>query len=303
MIKRTSTLKIITVIFPSALIISFLIVFIGLGVRGFPHQKKIELLKNDKVISVYDSKIRYRSYEGREPAIIFIHGNNLSLDYWEPIISNLDPWHIISLDLIGFAGSDRPDLPYDIESHRKYIIAFMEALGIKKGILIGHSMGGTIAAWTAAKNYQRIVGVVMISLPGVPGSLKYNWPKSLLCKPGVLNRLGFHISNTEAFKYFFPMSLARQTLGVTNSYNVEFADALYSIDQPALLLMSPSDYRTPIAYSKVYKERIENLEYHELPPQAVHMAPRTYPTGTALFIADYLNNNFENELGNPRTIR
>lgn len=295
MFKRPYLLKKIAVIFPAIFIISFIVVFLGLGFRGFPHQNIIKTLNNDREVSVLNSKIRYRTLEGRNPTIIFIHGNNLSLDYWEPIISVLGGWHIVSLDLIGFAGSDRPDLPYDIESHRKYLIAFMDALGIKKAILVGHSMGGTIAAWTAAKSTDRVVGVVMISLPGVPGSLKYSWPKSLLCQPGVLNRIAFHISNSELFKYFFPTSLARQTLGVTNSYDVKFANALYNIDQPALLLMSPSDYRTPIAYSKVYKDRVENLEYHELPSEAVHMAPRTYPKGTALFISNYLINNFKNE--------
>ena len=112
--------------------------------------------------------------------VIFLHGNNLSLNDWEETISHFEGQRLITIDLVGFAGSDRPDLPYDIESHRTYILSFMDALGIGKAIIVGHSMGGTIAAWMAAKSSERIQGVIMISLPGVPGSLIYDWPKNMI---------------------------------------------------------------------------------------------------------------------------
>ena len=144
---------------------AYLVIFMGLGLFGFPQQPTFPMINGDKEIRVLGSKIRFRDVNGQDPPVIFIHGNNLSLDYWEKIIANLPGPRLISLDLIGFAGSDRPDLAYDLECHRKYILQFMDALGIKTAILVGHSMGGTIAAWTAAKTPGRIVGVVMISLP------------------------------------------------------------------------------------------------------------------------------------------
>ena len=153
-----------------SVVAGYLIIFIGLGIYGFPHQPTIELKNSDKEIYVLGSKIRYRDIEGEGVPVIFIHGNRLSLDDWDETISYLEKsLRLIALDVIGFAGSDRPDLPYDIECHRKYIIAFMDALGIRKAILVGHSMGGTIAAWTAAKSSDRVQGLIMVQLPGVPG--------------------------------------------------------------------------------------------------------------------------------------
>ena len=283
----TSKKRLIILGFVVSIVVCYLIVFIGLGLYGFPHQPKFDLKKNDKEISVLGSKIRYRDIQGEGVPIIFIHGNNLSLDDWDETISHFQGQRLITLDLIGFAGSERPDLPYDIECHRRYILEFMDSLGIREAVLVGHSMGGTIAAWTAAKSNERIQGVVMISLPGVPGSLIYTWPKNLVCRAGVLNKLTFWIANSSLFKYAFPLSLARQTLGVTGSYGHDFAEALDKIQQPALLLMAPNDKRTPIEFSEVYMGKIENLEFSQLPPVAGHMAPRTYPQGLALMMKDF----------------
>jgi pimeloyl-ACP methyl ester carboxylesterase len=273
----------------ASILAGYFIIFIGLGLYGFPHQPRFEFKENDKEINVLGSKIRYRDIAGEGVPIIFIHGNNLSLDDWDATISYFAGQRMIALDLIGFAGSDRPDLSYDIECHRTYILEFMNALSITEAILVGHSMGGTIAAWTAAKSNERIQGVVMISLPGIPGSLIYAWPKSLICRAGVLNKLSFLIANSSLFKYAFPLSLARQTLGVTGSYGPVFAEALDDIHQPALLLMAPNDKRTPIEFSEVYQEKIKHLEFSELPPEAGHMAPRTYPQGLASIMMDFLD--------------
>ena len=275
-----------------SIVAGYCILFFGLGLYGFPHQPKFNLKDNDKEISVLGSNIRYRDIQGEGVPIIFIHGNNLSLDDWDATISHFKGQRLITLDLIGFAGSDRPDLPYDIECHRKYILKFMDALGISEAFLVGHSMGGTIAAWTAAKSNERIQGVIMISLPGVPGSLIYAWPKNLICRAGVLNKLTFWIANSSLFRYAFPLSLARQTLGVTGSYGHGFAEALDEIQQPALLLMAPNDKRTPIEFSKVYQEKIENLEFSQLPTIAGHMAPRTYPQGLASKMMDFLEDHW-----------
>ncbi|MFC1831584.1 alpha/beta fold hydrolase [Thermodesulfobacteriota bacterium] len=287
--KATSKKRLIIFGFLASILAGYFVIFIGLGFYGFPHQPRFNLKENDKEIRVLGSKIRYRDIKGEGVPIIFIHGNNLSLDDWDATISHFEGQRMIALDLIGFAGSDRPDLPYDIECHQRYILKFMDALGIPEAVLVGHSMGGTIAAWTAAKSNERIQGVVMISLPGVPGSLIYAWPKSLICRAGVLNKLTFWIANSSLFKYAFPLSLARQTLGVTGSYGPVFAEALDDIHQPALLLMAPNDERTPIEFSQVYQEKIETLDFSKLPPEAGHMAPRTYPQGLASLMMDFLD--------------
>ena len=274
-----------------SILTSYFTIFFGMGIYGFPHQIVFELRNNDKEINVLGSKIRYRDIQGEGLRGHIYSWQQSFIGSWEETISHFVGQRIIALDLIGFAGSDRPNLPYDIECHREYILSFMDALGIHKAILVGHSMGGTIAAWTAAKSNERIQSVIMISLPGVPGSLIYDWPKNLVCRAGVLNRVAFWVANSSLFKYVYPLSLARQTLGITGSYGHKFSNALYDIQQPALLLMAPNDKRTPIEFSEVYQDRIDDLEFVQLPPIAGHMAPRSYPQGLALMIMEFLNDN------------
>jgi len=271
------------------LITSALFVFFGIGFFGFPIQQKIQMKSSDSEVYVLGAKIRYRSISGKGVPVIFLHGNNLSLDYWETIMSHLPGRRLIAFDLIGFAGSDRPDLSYSLECHRRYCLAFMDALGIQKAILVGHSMAGAIVAWATAKSGDRIIADVIISAPGVPGSLVYAWPKSLLCYPGMLNRSVFYLTISSLFKEVFPLSLARQTLGVTYSYNQDYVEALKEIHQPTLLLMSPADDRVPFGFWKVYDEKIKNLEFKQIPNVAGHMAPMTYPEGTALLISNFLD--------------
>lgn len=289
---RNNTLKkVIFVILVLGIVIAAgATVFCGLGLYGFPQQPHFKMNDGDQTLMVRGAKIRYREKHGSGPPVIFVHGNNLSLDDWGGVIDNIEEKgrRLIALDLIGFAGSGRPDLSYSLECHRIYLTSFMDALKIEKAILVGHSMGGAIVAWTTANSKDRVIASVLISLPGIPGSLVYAWPKNLICQPGYLNRAAFLVANSALFKTIFPLSLARQTLGVTNTYNSGFAEALRRIHQPVLLLMSPGDKRISFEYSKEYQKRIDNIESVDIPASAGHMAPRTYPSGTAALISKFL---------------
>jgi pimeloyl-ACP methyl ester carboxylesterase len=243
----------------------------------------------DQYISIFGSQIRYRPVARSGTTVIFLHGFGNSLAMWEPLTKFLSCGRIFTLDLIGFGGSDRPGITYDLETLRRYLVAFMDAQHIDRAVLVGSSMGASIAAWTAAHSPDRVLAVVLFAPSGYPGSLQYPWPLGTLYRPGIPNRLARMIVQTWIFEILFPHSLARQALGITSSYNSLFAEVLFRIHQPTLLVWSRGDRKVPFLYSEVYRKRIPHAKLIERPAAAGHGVATFAPQETAEQICKFLN--------------
>lgn len=241
-------------------------------------------------VNVLGSKIRYKTHGTGETTVILLHGFGGSLQHWEKIQPMLIGSNNITLDLVGFGKSDRPLIKYDLETQRRYLIAFMDRLNIKTAVLVGTSMGGSLAAWTAAKSKDRVSGLILISPSGYPGSFTpTKWPLNWFLKPGMVNQLSLYIVNNPLFTNLFPHSLAIQALTASGSYNTEFSTALENIQQPTLLAMSRGDTAIDFSYHAKYKEKIPHLEFFEIPKSIGHVVLDQYPIGTANLINNFLN--------------
>jgi pimeloyl-ACP methyl ester carboxylesterase len=81
-----------------------------------------------------------------------------------------DSYHVYAPDLLGHGISDKPlgnEVSYGTEDQARRIIAFMDKLGIKKAYIVGHSMGGEIAAKVAFLAPDRVKGLVLICAAGM----------------------------------------------------------------------------------------------------------------------------------------
>ncbi len=125
-------------------------------------------------------KIRYDEYgKGNPRHILFIHGLGSSSIVWRDIPQALsEQFHTICVDLIGFGGSDKPLLNYTISYFSQFVKSFLSRIGINdsdKVTIIGHSLGGYIAAEYAIENKEQIEKLVLIDSSGM-----LNRPTSLL---------------------------------------------------------------------------------------------------------------------------
>jgi len=115
-------------------------------------------------------KIRYlESGMRHDRHILFIHGLGSSADRWLGIPDALSAnFHTIALDLPGFGESDKPFMDYTIENFRKIIVDFMNSVTINdaKTSIIGHSLGGYIAADVAIENNNQVERLVLIDSSG-----------------------------------------------------------------------------------------------------------------------------------------
>lgn len=117
-------------------------------------------------------KIRYDEYgKGKQKHILFIHGLGSSLLVWRDIPQALsEHFHVLTVDLIGFGQSDKPQVDYTIEYFTKFIKDFIRKIGIKdkdKITLIGHSLGGYITLNYAIKHKTQIDRLVLIDSSGM----------------------------------------------------------------------------------------------------------------------------------------
>jgi len=117
-------------------------------------------------------KIRYReSGKGNDRHVLFIHGLGSSSDRWLGIPDVLSAnFHTIALDLPGFGESDKPaTMNYTIQNFRENIVDFMNKLGINDGktSIVGHSLGGFIAAEVTIENKNLVERLVLIDSSGM----------------------------------------------------------------------------------------------------------------------------------------
>ncbi len=108
---------------------------------------------------------------GTGPAVVFLHGFGASIYSWrhqlEPV---LQAGHrVVAYDNRGFGLSDRPDSGYDNAAYVELLLTLLDSLDIADAVLVGHSMGGQIAAEAAVVAPGRVRGLVLLDPAGHRG--------------------------------------------------------------------------------------------------------------------------------------
>jgi pimeloyl-ACP methyl ester carboxylesterase len=80
--------------------------------------------------------------------VVLFHGNNFAAFYFGPVIDALrkDGFRVIAPDQIGYGRSSKPIIPYNFHDMARNTRQILESLRIDKAMVVGHSMGGMLAA-------------------------------------------------------------------------------------------------------------------------------------------------------------
>jgi 2-succinyl-6-hydroxy-2,4-cyclohexadiene-1-carboxylate synthase len=103
--------------------------------------------------------------------LVFLHGWLLSRHYWQPLMAILSAdYQCLALDLRGF-GQSRHIAPEDVQGfapidYAQDIGQVLDILQIRQVVLVGHSLGGTIALWGAKCFPDRVVQVWCVNAGG-----------------------------------------------------------------------------------------------------------------------------------------
>lgn len=104
--------------------------------------------------------------DAAQPAILFIHGWLMNRHFWQSTVAELsDRFYCITVDLLGMGDSDLPaDADFSPQAHAQRMVELMDRLEIERFVVIGHSMGGWIGGYLAAKMApQRVTHFVSVS--------------------------------------------------------------------------------------------------------------------------------------------
>lgn len=102
-------------------------------------------------------------WEGREPAVLAIHGLTANCRCWDTLAAALAPRHrVLAPDLRGRGSSGRPPSGYSLEHHLADLRALGDRLHPEPVVLMGHSLGAFIALAFAARHPGRVRGLVLL---------------------------------------------------------------------------------------------------------------------------------------------
>ncbi len=128
------------------------IYFVPLVVEGFKNSSEemrqhLPEIKTVKVLDEYATAYREYGPQNGYP-VIMIHGFSHSMLCWHETIKPVADrgYHVYTIDLLGHGLSDKPyGIDYTIPLFTSQVYEFMKTKGIKKAVIMGHSMGGATA--------------------------------------------------------------------------------------------------------------------------------------------------------------
>ena len=223
------------------------------------------------------------------PVLILLHGIASSLHTWEDWAPELSRHHrVIRYDQpgAGLTGAD-PTGDYSDDRAMQVLLALMDRLGVQRGTLIGHSMGGRLAWKMAAGHPERVDRLVLVSPDGFP-------------TPGAENGGGFDVPWYAAtVKQVLPRALLAQglkaayadpSIALTEARLTRYHDLLrapgvrgallgrlrqlreqdpsaqlQSIKAPTLLLWGTQDAMIPVTNAADYQRAMPDAQLVELP--------------------------------------
>ena len=102
--------------------------------------------------------------------VILLSGITGHVEGWSRNVTALADrgFRVHAIDALGHGFTDKPtDVPYVAPTFAEHVVAFMDAAGIEKADLVGQSLGGWIALYTAKTHPTRVDRLVHVTGAGI----------------------------------------------------------------------------------------------------------------------------------------
>ena len=132
-------------------------------------KESISTKPSEKFINDKDGKISYSKWVSKNDTtnlLILIHGTGAHKKWWDPIAPQfLNETNVIAVDLPGMGDSDFRN-NYSIKDFGKCIFSIIDkekiGMNIENIYIVGHSLGGQVAAYVASENKNLVTSLIMI---------------------------------------------------------------------------------------------------------------------------------------------
>lgn len=232
----------------------------------------------------------------REPTVIFVHGAGGAQEQWRFQLRHLGPrWNALAVDLPGHGASQGSGYR-TIGEYREFTRDLLEALGIDRAVLVGHSMGGGIAQSFALAYPSRLAAMVLV---GTGARLRVHPEIFAAIRCGGLAEAGQLISRWAYSRSAMPATVAQGAEAFSrNRASVLEGDFLAcdafdvmpeipAIRVPTLVLCGKDDRLTPMKYARFLRQRIPGAVLASV-PEAGHMVMLEKPAEFNRRLAEFL---------------
>ncbi len=221
---------------------------------------------------------------GTGPPVVLLHGAMGAGVTWHPVIGALaEHFCVIAPDVVGHGESDDAPVPADRLCLAAWLAHFMDAIGVERGHVVGHSMGGAIALRFALDYPTRLDRLAAVDAAGlairVPVSvaLAFLWFGLFPSRAASLRlaRLAvYDITNIDLIMGEYLMqvlarpgrrslrSLVRRHRGAAMPLTRE---ELAGITTPTLLIWGADDRFFDVGVGRAAADRIPGAQLHVIP--------------------------------------
>ena len=132
---------------------------------GIPHDPAISYRSCNIVLR--RQRFHFLEWGDRDaPPIVLLHGGHQSAHSWDLVSLHLArDYHVLALDQRGHGDSEwARDVEYTNHAMSLDALAFLDAMGLEKPILVGHSMGGRNSMLLTKQDPSRLRALVIVDV-------------------------------------------------------------------------------------------------------------------------------------------
>jgi pimeloyl-ACP methyl ester carboxylesterase len=200
----------------------------------------------------------YYETHGSGRPMILLHGGLGSGEMFGPILPTLTAKHQVTApDLQGHGRTADIDRPIDIRLMADDIAALIEHLGLDKPDIVGYSLGGGVAFFTAVKYPDKIGKLVMASANVRRDAI----PAEMLAQQGQVSAAAVEsLKDTPMYELYQrvaprPEDFGRllDKMGESMAKDFDFSEEVRGLQVPTLVVAADADMAPPSHYVEVFK--------------------------------------------------
>lgn len=232
-------------------------------------------------VTVGDCQLHYahNPITADRPALVFIHGaGGCSQDWpyqWQQTFTALssgEPRWIADyprylLDLPGH-GKSQPPACTNIADYASDVVAFSQAVGIRRAVFVGHSMGGAIALTIGLMNPDNLTGLVILgsgSRMPVSDTILHGLRASFAQTVGLIQKFSWRKEVRPVYREVATQHMLAAGQEVVYGdfaacHAFDVSERLGEISAPTLVVGSTSDRMMPVTHSEALATAIPRAQ-------------------------------------------
>ena len=200
----------------------------------------------------------YYETHGSGRPMILLHGGLMSGEMFGPVLPALAERHqVITVDLQGHGRTADIDRPIDIRLMADDIVALVDHLGLEKPDVVGYSLGGGVALFTAVKHPEKIGKLVCAAAHVRRDAI----PAEMLAQQAQVNAAAAEfMKDTPMYELYQrvaprPEDFGRllDKVGEPMSKDFDFTEEVRGLQVPTLIVCADADMAPPSHYVDVFK--------------------------------------------------